>query len=62
MVLDYLVKNGNKEPVVKCCRNKISCIQKLEDFQFVDKDCIDRGIIGKLLSCYCDMYWLAQFQ
>ena len=48
MVLDYLVKNGNKE-VVKSCINRISFIQTLKDFQFIDKDGIDQGVVGKLL-------------
>ena len=61
MVLDYLVKNGNKEVIIKCCKNRISYIQKLKDFQFIDKDGIDQGIFGKLLLCHCDT-WLAQLQ
>lgn len=58
VLLDHLVKNGNNKVVVKCCRNKVPRIEKLKDFQFIDKDGTDQGIFGKLLLCYCDTYLL----
>ena len=45
MVLDYLVKNGHNT-VFMHCRNSISFIQALKEFQFIDKDGTDQGVKG----------------
>ena len=47
MLLDHLVKNGS-DRVVQQCRDNISSIHALKDFQFIDKDGRDQGANGEL--------------
>ena len=47
MLLDHLVKNGS-DRVVQQCRDNISSIDALKDFQFIDKDGRDQGANGEL--------------
>lgn len=57
MVLNYLVKNGHKTVFMQC-KSKISFLQRLKEFQFMDKDGTDQGVKGTWLNyfghCYCD--------
>ncbi len=50
-MLDYLVRNGSQR-VVQQCKDNMFSIETLKDFQFIDKEEKDQGILSEFITQY----------